>query len=79
MAQGLARVICLTLNTLLLMQENRSSDHYYGTLSGVNGYDSGSPAFQQKGWNPQTQRIDNTATTIPFRFDTTRGPLCRRT
>jgi phospholipase C len=60
---------------VLLMQENRSFDHYFGTLSTTNGYDSGSPAFSQKGWNPLTQRIDSTATTIPFHFDTTRGPL----
>ena len=60
---------------VLLMQENRSFDHYFGTLSGTNGFGSGSPAFQQTGWNPQTQKIDNTATTIPYRFDVTRGPL----
>ena len=59
---------------VLLMQENRSFDHYFGTLSGTNGFGSGSPAFQQKGWNPQTQKIDNTATTIPYRFDVTRAP-----
>ncbi len=60
---------------VLLMQENRSFDHYFGTLSGVNGYSSASPSFQQKGWNPQTQAKDSTGITIPFRFDTTRGPL----
>jgi phospholipase C len=58
---------------VLLMQENRSFDHYFGTISGVNGFGSGSPAFSQKGWNPQTQSIDPNGTTIPFRLDTTRG------
>ncbi|VBA41639.1 Phospholipase C 1 [Mycobacterium attenuatum] len=60
---------------VLLMQENRSFDSYFGTLSGVNGFDSGSPAFQQKGWNPAKQAKDPAGITIPFRFDTTRGPL----
>ncbi|BAV42574.1 membrane-associated phospholipase C2 [Mycobacterium ulcerans subsp. shinshuense] len=35
----------------------------------------GSPLFAQKGWNPQTQSNDPAGTTIPYRFDTTRGPL----
>ena len=60
---------------VLLMQENRSFDHYFGTLSGVNGFSIPSPLFQQKGWNPQTQALDPSGITIPFRFDTTRGPL----
>lgn len=60
---------------VLLMQENRSFDHYFGTLSGVNGFNTASPAFQQKGWNPQTQAIDSAGVTMPFRLDTTRGPL----
>lgn len=60
---------------VLLMQENRSFDHYFGTLSGVNGFDAPSPSFRQKGWNPQTQSTDPNGVTLPFRFDTTRGPL----
>jgi phospholipase C len=60
---------------VLLMQENRSFDHYFGTLSGTDGFDTPSPAFQQKGWNPMTQALDSNGTTIPYRFDTTRGPL----
>ncbi|GAB7142897.1 phospholipase C [Mycobacterium riyadhense] len=60
---------------VLLMQENRSFDHYFGALSGIRGFNDPSPAFQQKGWNPQTQKVDPAAVTIPYRFDTTRGPL----
>jgi phospholipase C len=60
---------------VLLMQENRSFDHYFGTLSATDGFNTPSPLFQQKGWNPATQRIDPAGVTIPFRFDTTRGPL----
>jgi phospholipase C len=60
---------------VLLMQENRSFDHYFGTLSGTEGFNTPSPLFQQKGWNPQTQAVDPAGVTIPYRFDTTRGPL----
>ncbi len=62
---------------VLLMQENRSFDHYFGTLSNVRGFgDTSSPVvFSQKGWNPVTQAVDPAGITIPYRFDTTRGPL----
>ena len=60
---------------VLFMQENRSFDHYFGTLSGTDGFNTASPLFQQKGWNPQTQALDPTGVTMPYRFDTTRGPM----
>ena len=62
---------------VFLMQENRSFDHYFGTMSGVRGFRRHRRAarVQQKGWNPATQAIDPAGITIPFRFDTTRGPL----
>ncbi|OSC37334.1 phospholipase C [Mycobacterium decipiens] len=60
---------------VLLMQENRSFDHYFGTLSSTNGFNTASPAFQQMGWNPMTQALDPAGVTIPFRLDTTRGPF----
>jgi len=62
---------------VLLMQENRSFDHYFGSMSAVRGFDDTTPplVFAQPGWNPQTQTNDAAATTIPYRFDTTRGPL----
>ncbi len=60
---------------VLLMQENRSFDHYFGTLSSIRGFSDPSPTFQQKGWNPRTQALDPAGTTIPFRLDTTRGPF----
>jgi phospholipase C len=59
---------------VFFMQENRSFDHYFETLSSINGFDTASPLFAQKGWKPQTQSPDPTAITIPYRFDTTRGP-----
>ncbi|ORW06700.1 phospholipase [Mycobacterium lacus] len=60
---------------VLFMQENRSFDHYFGTLSGTDGFDTPSPLFAQKGWNPMTQAPDPTGVTIPYRFDTTRSPI----
>lgn len=60
---------------VLLMQENRSFDHYFGTLSSTDGFDTAAPQFAQKGWNPATQALDPAGVTLPFRFDTTRGPL----
>ncbi|MBV9639704.1 MAG: phospholipase C [Mycobacteriaceae bacterium] len=63
---------------VLFMQENRSFDHYFGTLSGVEGFGhdpaNPNPAFLQKGWNPQTRTVDPNGVTIPFRLDTTNGP-----
>ncbi|MGW0101830.1 alkaline phosphatase family protein, partial [Nocardia sp. NPDC003354] len=37
---------------VLLMQENRSFDHYFGTLSGVRGFGEESAAWRQYGWSP---------------------------
>ena len=60
---------------VLCLQENRSFDHYFGTLSGVDGFNTSTPLFQQPGWNPQTQKLDPAGVTIPYRIDTTRGPI----
>ncbi|WP_197717904.1 phospholipase C [Mycobacterium basiliense] len=60
---------------VLLMQENRSFDHYFGTLSDTDGFNTATPLFQQRGWNPRTQTLDPGGITAPFRLDTTRPPL----
>jgi phospholipase C len=60
-------------HVVLLMQENRSFDHYFGTLSGVAGFDdpgaitlsSGRSVFSQ----PDPQNPDGY--TLPFHLDTT--------
>ena len=47
---------------VILMQENRSFDHYFGTLSGVRGFSdpkaaknaNGTPVFDQYGYQPGT-------------------------
>ncbi|MFF3978949.1 phosphocholine-specific phospholipase C [Streptomyces sp. NPDC001828] len=61
-------------HVVVLMQENRSFDHYFGTLSGVRGFDdrqaltfpSGDSVFRQ----PDAGRSDGF--TLPFRMDTTK-------
>jgi phospholipase C len=58
---------------VFLMQENRSFDHYFGTLSGVRGFDDPSSAFRQFGYNPATHKADDSAYLEPFRLDTTHG------
>ena len=57
---------------VLLMQENRSFDHYFGTMSGVRGFDDASPAFRQYGYAPGVGETE-TGYLNPFRLDTTRG------
>jgi phospholipase C len=57
---------------VLLMQENRSFDHYYGTMSGVRGFADPSPAYQQKGYTPG-KGADPNGVLMPFRLNTTRG------
>jgi len=59
-------------HVVVLMQENRSFDHYLGTLSGVRGFDdkqgvvfpNGDSVFQQ----PDGGRAEGYS--LPFRFDT---------
>ncbi|ACU74813.1 Phospholipase C [Catenulispora acidiphila DSM 44928] len=61
-------------HVMILMQENRSFDHYYGTMSGVRGFDDreairlpdGRPVFYQ----PDPANPDGY--TLPFRVDTTK-------
>ncbi|MCW2787295.1 MAG: phospholipase [Marmoricola sp.] len=62
---------------VFLMQENRSFDHYYGTMSGVRGFNDAAATsaglFKQKGYNIATKKADNSSYVMPFRLDTTRG------
>src|SRR5580704_3040645 len=57
---------------VLLMQENRSFDHYFGTMSGVRGFGDASPAFRQRGYEPGTG-VSPDGYLMPFRLDTRRG------
>jgi phospholipase C len=59
---------------VFLMQENRSFDHYFGTLSSVRGFNDVSPAFRQYGFDPTTHTASATSYLEPFRLNTTQGP-----
>ncbi|MFL6158809.1 MAG: phospholipase C [Marmoricola sp.] len=62
---------------VFLMQENRSFDHYYGTMSGVRGFNDTAAIdaglFKQKGYNVATKKADPNSYVMPFRLDTTQG------
>ncbi len=66
-------------HVVLLMQENRSFDHYFGTMPGVRGFadpnamrlPNGSPVFMQ----PDPENPDGY--TLPFHLDTCRNSVQR--
>src|SRR5580704_12988204 len=57
---------------VILMQENRSFDHYFGTLSGVRGFGDARPALLPSGrpvfYQPDGQSPDGYV--LPFHLDT---------
>ncbi len=57
---------------VVLMQENRSFDHYFGHLSGVRGYNDRHPVLRADGrpvWR-QPRQHDPAAEVLPFRLGT---------
>ncbi|MEV7177932.1 phosphocholine-specific phospholipase C [Kitasatospora sp. NPDC093679] len=74
-AAGATGSIADVKHVVILMQENRSFDHYFGTLNGVRGFadkqalqfPDGTDVFRQ----PDAGRSDGGAM-LPFRMDTTR-------
>ncbi len=54
------------------MQENRSFDHYFGTMSGVRGFNDASPAFRQRGYQPGPGPSAD-GYLNPFRLNATHG------
>ncbi len=58
-------------HVIILTQENRSFDHYFGSYRGVRGFADQSAAFQQ----PDSSNTVNppTGTLLPFHLDTTQG------
>ncbi|GAC1379718.1 MAG: phospholipase C [Marmoricola sp.] len=60
---------------VFLMMENRSFDHYFGTMSGVRGFADAAHAgtIRQYGYNPTTHAADPNAYLMPFRLNTTNG------
>jgi phospholipase C len=61
-------------HVVILMQENRSFDHYYGSLQGVRGFSDKQAVKWQNGNNifqqPDTARTD-TGYLLPFHMDST--------
>jgi phospholipase C len=58
---------------IFLMKENRSFDHYFGTLSGVRGFDDATAMVLSDG-RPVFAQADSQegSRVLPFRLDTTR-------
>ncbi|WCE02930.1 phospholipase C, phosphocholine-specific [Pseudoxanthomonas sp. JBR18] len=56
-------------HVVILMQENRSFDHYFGTLRGVRGFDDPRPLMLGEGTSVWQQRQDNGDAILPFRLD----------
>ena len=61
-------------HVVVLMQENRSFDHYYGSLKGVHGFSDRTPLTYPNGTTifdqPSTHR--SAGVLLPFRMDTTK-------
>src|SRR5580765_3564686 len=57
---------------VFLMQENRSFDHYFGTMSSVRGFGDPAGAFKQHGHNVATGKADDSSYVVPFRLYTTK-------
>jgi phospholipase C len=54
---------------VILMQENRSFDHYYGTLAGVRGFNDPAPYLFQNGTTVSTQP-NGSKTILPWHLNT---------
>jgi phospholipase C len=57
-------------HVVILIQENRSFDHYFGSYRGVRGFADQSPSFRQP--DPANTTISPVGTLLPFHLDTTR-------
>ena len=60
---------------VFLMMENRSFDHYFGTMSGVRGYADAAAdgSIKQYGFDPATRTADPSSYLLPFRLNTVQG------
>jgi phospholipase C len=56
-------------HVVILIQENRSFDHYFGSYRGVRGFSDPSMAFRQP--DPANTTISPVGTLLPFHLDTT--------
>src|SRR6202795_2188833 len=58
-------------HVVILTQENRSFDHYFGSYRGVRGFSDQSPAFQQP--DPANTTISPVGQLLPFHLDTSQA------
>jgi phospholipase C len=58
-------------HVLILTQENRSSDHYFGSYPGVCGFSDQSAAFQQT--DPANTTTSPVGQLLPFHLDTSQA------
>jgi phospholipase C len=58
---------------VLLMHENRSFDHYFGTMSDVRGYAHAGAVLRQRGYQPGVGRSAR-GTLLPYRLDSRLRP-----
>ncbi len=74
LAQGAPSKLSDIEHIVILMQENRSFDHYFGTLSGVRGYDDASAARLPNGRSVfyQPDAANGAGYVLPFHLDTKR-------
>ena len=56
-------------HVVILMQENRAFDHYFGTLAGVRGFGDRFPIPLPEGRTVWQQRMANGAVMMPFHLD----------
>ena len=66
---GMSGTINDVAHVVVLMQENRSFDHYFGTLPGVRGYGDTTPVRFQNGTSVFSQP-NGSSTLLPYHFDT---------
>ncbi|MCP3728200.1 phospholipase C, phosphocholine-specific [Paraburkholderia sp. CNPSo 3272] len=59
-------------HVVIFMQENRSFDHYFGTLPGVRGF-ADRFTIPQPGGSTVWQQSDGSRTVLPFYLDSTKG------
>src|SRR5947209_7712904 len=79
--RGLARALAQPLrcgrledieHVVIMVQENRSFDHYFGTYRGVRGFADGGGRFAQPGYDSP----GHGGHLLPFHLDSTRGGEC---
>ncbi|MFT3721371.1 phosphocholine-specific phospholipase C [Pseudorhodoferax sp.] len=60
-------------HVVILMQENRAFDHYFGTLPGVRGFGDRFPIPLPDGRNVWQQRLADGSVVLPYHLDGSRG------